>query len=168
MPVRQTRKTKREAETAREEATELGQRLAARQKRTAELEARAEEAARAAEGHRSELAGALAAAKARESEARHKAEAAEKRMSQVSRLLLVVTCRYQPPVVCLLALVGTTSSPIRCSGMRFHPTMLPGRLPSARRSPQSGWHTSKLSYAKLRPRRQLQGVLLRCADQARS
>jgi hypothetical protein len=36
----QTRKAKREAEAAREEAAELGQRLAAREKRAAELEAR--------------------------------------------------------------------------------------------------------------------------------
>ena len=64
---------------------ELGQRLAAREKRTLELEARAEEAARAAEGHRSELAGTLAAARAREGEARLKTEAAEKRMAQVLR-----------------------------------------------------------------------------------
>ena len=81
--MQQTRKAKRDADAAREEATELGQRLAGREKRTAELEARAEEAARAVEGHRSELAGALAAAKAREGEARQKAEAAEKRMAQV-------------------------------------------------------------------------------------
>ena len=62
----------------------LGQRLAAREKRTSELEARAEEAARAAEGHRAELAGVVAAAKAREGEARQKTEAAEKRITQVS------------------------------------------------------------------------------------
>ncbi len=86
--LRQTRKAKRDADAAREEAAELGQRLAAREKRTSELEARAEEASRAAEGHRSELAGAVAAAEAREGEARQKTEAAEKRMAQVSWLAL--------------------------------------------------------------------------------
>ena len=51
---------------------------------------RAAEAARAAEGHRNELAGAVAAAKAREAEARQRTEAAEKRMSQVLTSLISV------------------------------------------------------------------------------
>ena len=88
--LRQTRKAKRDADATREEAAELGQRLTAREKRASELEARAEEAARAAEGHRSELAGAVAAARAREGEARHKIEAAEKRLAQVSQLVSAV------------------------------------------------------------------------------
>jgi len=96
--LRQTRKAKRDADAAREEAAELGQRLAAREKRTTELEARADEAARAAEGHRAELAGAVAAAKAREGEARLRTEAAEQRMAQVSRLVLHdVRCSGQAP-----------------------------------------------------------------------
>ena len=93
----QTRKAKREAETTREEAADLAQRLAVREKRAAEHEARAEEAARAADGHRSELAGAMAAAKAREAEARQRIEAAEKRMAQVCA---------DPPV--LIAIDGQT------------------------------------------------------------
>ena len=78
----QSRKAKRESEAAREEASELTQRLAARDGRTAELETRAAEAHQAAEAHCAKLAGALAAVRARESEAAQKLASAERRLQQ--------------------------------------------------------------------------------------
>ena len=78
----QSRKAKRDSEAAREEASELTQRLAARDARTAELETRAAEAHRSAEAHRAELASALTAVRARETEATQKLAAAERRLQQ--------------------------------------------------------------------------------------
>lgn len=81
-PLAQARKAKREAEAAREEANEVTQRLGAREARTSELESRAIEAARSAEGLRTELAGALSAVRARETEASQKLSAADRRLQQ--------------------------------------------------------------------------------------
>jgi hypothetical protein len=79
------------------------------------VQERAEEVARVAERHRSELGGAVAAAKAREAEARQRTEAAEKRMAQVTAV---------PSV-----LIPIDEKTLQRTQQRYTRSLFPGKAP---------------------------------------